>query len=274
MLNTSLMDDTFRNLRDYIFDLSGIYISDNKKYLIENRLATILTENKLNSFEEYLKLIRVSNNGNAHSRLIDAITTNETYFFREPEQLNILINEILPKISNQKSDHYNIRIWSSACSSGEEPYTISMMMKEKSLNLSKYEIYASDISGGVLSSAEKGEYSSYSIRNVPESYLKKYFTVNGNSFCLDSLIKESIIFKKINLIDSINVNMIRGVDVILCRNMLIYFNTKSKQKVISHLYDCLNPGGYLFIGSSESLHNVTRAFRPNVFNKVIVYKKV
>jgi len=270
MLNIPLMDDTFRNLRDYIFDLCGIYISDNKKYLIENRLAKILTENKLSSFEEYLKLIKVSNNGNDHSRLIDAITTNETYFFREPEQLNILINEILPKISNQKSEHDNIRIWSSACSSGEEPYTISMMLKKKSFNLSRYQIYGSDISEGVLSSAKKGEYSSYSVRNIPEAYLKKYFTSNGNSFVLDSSIKESITFKRINVIDINNIKLIRGIDVIFCRNMLIYFNTKSKQKVISHLYDCLNPGGYLFVGSSESLHNVTRAFRPNIINKVVV----
>lgn len=273
MLNIPLMDDTFRNLRDYIFDLCGIYISDNKKYLIENRLAKILTENNLNSFEEYLKFIKIGKNGNDHSRLIDAITTNETYFFREPDQLNIFINEILPKISNQKPESHNIRIWSSACSSGEEPYTISMMLKEKSLDLSKYEIYGSDISEGVLSSAEKGEYSSYSVRNVPEAYMKKYFTSNGNYSSLDSSIKESIIFKRINLIDIKNISQIRGVDVIFCRNMLIYFNTKSKQRVISHLYDCLNPGGYLFIGASESLHNVTRAFRPSVINKVIIYKK-
>ena len=274
MLNIPLMDDTFRNIRDYIFDLCGIYISDNKKYLIENRLAKILTENKLNSFEEYLKFIKICKNGNNHSRLIDAITTNETYFFREPDQLNIFISEILPKISNQKPEHQNIRIWSSACSSGEEPYTISMMLKEKLLDLSKYEIYGSDISEGVLSSAAKGVYSSYSVRNVPEAYLKKYFTSNGDCSILDSSIKKSIIFKRINLIDSKNINLIRGVDVIFCRNMLIYFNIKSKQKVISHLYDCLNPGGYLFVGASESLHNVTRAFRPSVINKVIIYKKV
>lgn len=273
MLNIPLMDDTFRNLRDYIFDLCGIYISDNKKYLIENRLAKILTENNLKSFEEYLKFIKIGKNGNDHSRLIDAITTNETYFFREPEQLNILINEILPKISNQKSGNQNIRIWSSACSSGEEPYTISMMLKEKLFNMSKYEIYGSDISEGVLSSAKKGEYSSYSIRNVPEAYMKKYFTGNGNSSNLNPSIRESIIFKRINLIDSNNISQIMGVDVIFCRNVLIYFNTKSKQRVISHLYDCLNPGGYLFIGASESLHNVTRAFRPSVINKVIIYKK-
>jgi chemotaxis protein methyltransferase CheR len=148
------------------------------------------------------------------------------------------------------------------------------MLKEKSLDLSKYEIYASDISKGVLLSAEKGVYSSYSIRNVPEAYLKKYFTGNGDCSILDSSIKKSIIFRRINLIDSKNINLVRGVDVIFCRNMLIYFNAKSKQKVISHLYDCLNPGGYLFIGASESLHNVTRAFRPSVINKVIIYKKV
>jgi chemotaxis protein methyltransferase CheR len=274
MLNIPLSDQTFRDLRDYIYQKSGIYITDTKKYLIENRLSRILQEKKLGSFEEYLKLIKVASNGNELSRLYDAVTTNETYFFREPDHFNVLANEILPKVLSQKKGSKTIRIWSAACSSGEEAYTISMFLMEKYLNSQHFEIYASDISEAVLHSAKKAVYNSYSIRNIPEPYLKKYFSNSGQSYTLDSSVKNNVKFTNLNLLNDNKLKTFRGMDVIFCRNVLIYFDTKAKQKVVSNLYDNLNPGGYLFIGSSESLHNVTRALRPNVINKVITYQKV
>jgi chemotaxis protein methyltransferase CheR len=274
MLKIPLSDPTFINLRDYIYQKSGIYISDTKKYLIENRLSRILQEKKLGSFEDYLNLIQVASNGNELSRLYDAVTTNETYFFREPDQFDVLVNEVLPKVLSQKKGSKTIKIWCAACSTGEEAYTISMFLMEKYLNSQHFEIYASDISEAVLQSAKKAIYNSYSIRNIPESYLKKYFSNSGQSYTLDSSVKNTVNFTNLNLINDSKLKMFRGMDVIFCRNVLIYFDTKAKQKVVSNLYDNLNPGGYLFIGSSESLHNVTRALRPSVVNKVITYQKV
>ncbi len=274
MLKIPLSDPTFKNLRDYIYQKSGIYITDTKKYLIENRLSRILQEKKLGSFEDYLKLIQVTSNGNELSRLFDAVTTNETYFFREPDQFDVLVNEVLPKVLSQKKGPKTIKIWSAACSTGEEAYTISMFLMEKYLNSQHFEIYASDISEAVLLSAKKAIYNSYSTRNIPELYLKKYFSNSGQAYTLDSSVKDTVKFTNVNLLNDSKLKMFSGMDVIFCRNVLIYFDTKAKQKVVSNLYDNLNPGGYLFIGSSESLHNVTRALRPSVVNKVIIYQKV
>ena len=273
MLNIPLSEPTFKSLRDYIYEKSGIYINDTKKYLIENRLSRIIQEKKLKSFEEYLELIQFSANGNELSRLFDAITTNETYFFREPQQLSIFSERIFPDIMKQKKDASSIKIWSAACSSGEEPYTLSMLLMEKHVVPNQFKIYASDLSNGVLDTARKAVYTSYSVRNIPEPYLKKYFSSNGQSHSLHASVKNTVKFMEVNLIDNRSMKSLRGIDIIFCRNVLIYFDARAKQKVVSHLYDRLNPGGYLFIGSSESLHNVTRALRPCVINKVIMYQK-
>ncbi len=274
MLSIPLVDATFRDLRDYIYDKSGIYIADTKKYLIENRLSRILQEKKLKSFEDYLTLIKISSNGNELSRLFDAVTTNETYYFREPQQLDVFIDKVIPAVMSKKKPGQKLKIWSAACSSGEEPYTLSMMLMEKMIPSTRFEIYASDLSEGVLSSAQKAIYNSYSTRNLTDIHLRKYFSACGQSHSLNDTVKSTVKFSKINLIDDRNLKTLRGMDIIFCRNVLIYFDGKAKQKVVSNLYDNLNPGGYLFIGSSESLHNVTRAFRPSVSNKVIMYQKV
>lgn len=273
-MNISLADPTFKYLRDYIYERSGIYISDTKKYLIETRLARILQENRFNNFEDYLQFMRFRSNGKDINRLLDAVTTNETYFFREMEQFNVLISGIVPYLLEQKKDLKNVKIWSAACSTGEEPYTISMMLVEKLKRQEYFEIYASDISEKALSSAKEAVYSSYSVRNTPESYLMKYFSNSGQSYALDSSVKKHVRFMNVNLIDENKTRAFRGMDVIFCRNVLIYFDVKAKQKAVSNLYNSLNPGGYLFVGTSESLHNVTRAFRPHIINKVVTYQKV
>lgn len=274
MLTVPLADSTFKELRDFIYEKCGIYIADTKKYLIENRLSRILQEKNLTAFEDYLKIIKFSVNGSELSRLFDAVTTNETYFYREPDQLNIFVNSIFENIRTQKSASAPVKIWSAACSSGEEPYTLSIMLSEKGYRQGKFDLYGSDISDAVLQSAKTAIYNSYSVRNVPPQQISKYFMSNGQSYSLNPSIKDSVKFMKINLFDEKNIRTMRNTDIIFCRNVLIYFDVKSKQKVASHLYDCLNPGGYLFIGASESLHNITRAFRPIIFNKVIAYQKV
>ncbi len=274
MLNTTLPDSTFKQLRDYIYKNSGIFISDTKKYLIENRLARIMQEKNLKSYEDYLHLIKYIKDGTEDNRLFDAITTNETYFFRDTQQLSVFIDSIVSRVLEQKTGSKNIKIWSAACSTGEEPYTISMMFMENNLNPGHIEIYASDISEGVLNSAKKAVYNSYSVRNVPEPYLKRYFSNSEQTYVLSHSVKKTVKFMKINLIDEKKMRLLRGIDVLFCRNVLIYFDEKAKQKVVSYLYNNLNPGGFLFIGTSESLHNVTRVFRPIVINGVIVYQKV
>lgn len=272
MLNGSLYDDTFKDLRDYIYDHSGIYINDNKKYLIENRLSRIIQEYRLTSYEDYLHRIKNRGNGVDLNRLMDAVTTNETYFFREPQQFEMIVKQLVPEIL-KKNNRPKVKIWSMACSTGEEPYTISMMLMENKINVRNIEIYGSDISEAVLSSARRARYNSYAIRNVPDQYLNKYFTTDGKTYALNSSVKNSVDFRNINVIDDKKMRYVKDIDIILCRNVLIYFDIKAKQKAVSEIYDSLIPGGYLFLGTSESLHSVTRAFRPSVNNRVITYIK-
>ena len=270
-MNLLLHDATFKQIRDFIYDKSGIFIPDSKKYLVEKKLVARIQERNLGGFDDYFNFVRYNTNVDELGKLFDAITTNETYFFREPQQLDVFADTIAPGIVQPKAVK-DLRLWSAACSTGEEPYTLSLLLTEKRI-CSRSELIASDISNEVLESAKKGAYGSYSMRNVPEGYLKKYFKSTGWAHELDPAIRTSVKFMNMNLVDEVRMRSIREMDVIFCRNVLIYFDDKAKQKVVSHLYDSLKQGGWLFIGTSESLHSVTRAFKPVIINKVVVYQK-
>lgn len=266
-----LQDATFKQLRDFIYEKSGIYIADSKKYLLENRLIKRIQEKKLSGYEDYLYLLLYGNSADEITKLFDVVTTNETFFFREPQQLDVFIENLVPMIvKNNKTK--DVSIWSAACSTGEEPYTIAMLLLEKGYAIKK-EIIGSDISDGTLESAKRAVYNSYSLRNVPLQYLKKYFKPNGQNYELSPAVRTTVKFMNINLIDEKKMKLVTGRDVIFCRNVLIYFDEKAKKKAVSLLYDCLKPGGYLIIGLSESLHNITRAFKPVVINRVVVYQR-
>lgn len=267
----ALQDNTFKQLRDFIYEKSGIYIADSKKYLLENRLTKRIQEKKLGGYEDYLYLLLYGNVSDELTKLFDTVTTNETFFFRESQQLDVFIDHIVPAII-KKQGSKDISIWSAACSTGEEPYTLSMLLVEKGYIVKK-EIVGSDISDGTLESAKKAIYNSYSIRNIPTQYLKKYFKPNGQNYELSPAVKNTVKFMNINLIDERKMKLVSGRDVIFCRNVLIYFDDKAKKKAVSLLYDSLKPGGYLIIGLSESLHSVTRALKPVVINKVVVYQR-
>lgn len=272
-MNVVLRDSTFSQLCEIIYARTGIFIPSTKKYLVENRLIKVIEDYNLKGFDEFLYTIKFSANGREGERLIDAITTNETFFFREPQQLDVLVDNVVPRVLQEKKSSRDVRIWSAACSSGEEPYTISMLMRERRPGM-KAEITGSDISGKVLEAARRGIYSSYSVRNVPTPFLDRYFRGADADFELSPVVRSTVSFRKINLVDERQIAEMRNLDVIFCRNVLIYFDDRAKQKSVSLLYDSLRPGGFLFIGSSESLHNVTRAFRPFTLNKVVVYEKV
>jgi chemotaxis protein methyltransferase CheR len=272
-----LSDETFRQIRDFIYEKCGIFIPDNKKYFIENRLGKKIQEKNLKSYEDYLYILKFSGDKKEHNTLFDLVTTNETFFFREPQQIDVFNGEVLTKViaENSKAGRKDIRIWSAASSTGEEPYTLGMVLLENPGTAGfRKEILASDISDSVLTSAKSAVYGSYSIRNVSEHYMKKYFTNSNQQYQLAASVKSMVKFMNVNLIDDKDTKSFRGLDVVFCRNVLIYFDEKAKQKVVSALYDSLRPNGYLFIGTSESLHNITRAFKPTVINKVIVYQKV
>lgn len=277
--NIKLSTEAFKQVRDFIYEKSGMYFPDNKAYLIESRLAPRVEEKGCASFEDYLLMLkRDPSSGKELSTLFDTITINETSFFRDIEQLDTVLNSTLLELVDEKKKKGDrkLRIWSAASSSGEEPYTIAMYLLEKQASLAGWdlEVLGSDISEAVLTAARRGVYGTYAVKTTPEKYMKRFISSNGDgTYSVKPEVKQLVRFANINLYDHQKIKMMKGMDIILCRNVLIYFDEVSKRKVVSDLYDCLNPGGYFVIGRSESLHNVSRAFRPVSKDKVVLYKK-
>jgi len=274
----TLTDEAFRELRDIIYKTSGIYYTESKKYLLESRILKRIQALKLNSLYDYVNFIKNPANRGELKNLFDAITINETYFFRAEQQFDSLEKIIIPELIKNKAGTPNptIRIWSAACSTGEEPYTIAMIVLEKIKPLYpnvQFQILGSDISNQVLEVARNGVYKDYSVRNMPELYLKKYFISKDGLFYLKDDVKRLVRFSNINLFDATQVRMVSNCDIIFCANVLIYFDIPAKQKVVSYLYDALNVGGYLFVGYSESLHGISKAFKLVHLPKAIAYKK-
>lgn len=269
----------FQTFRKFIYDNSGIYFQDNKKYLLESRLQRRLNFLGLRSFEEYFDYITKGASSYSEKKYFyEVITINETYFFRNQPQLDALASQILPELINKKAalGKNKLRIWSAASSSGEEAYSIAMvfqdLVKPKYPNF-ELEIVGTDISNSIVETAAGGVYKEYSIRNTPPYYLKKYFKTNGGLYEVSPEIKKMAGFKLLNLYDDVNMKTMLNFDVIFCANVLIYFDVASKTKVVSHLYNSLNRGGYLFIGYSETLQGISRAFNLVSFPKTVGYKK-
>lgn len=272
-----LSASSFEEWRKYIYDLCGIYFQDNKKYLLESRLQKRIKHLNIDSFEKYLNYLKTNvKREEEKKQLFEAITINETYFFRNQPQLDALITSIIPELLENNNLSKKIRIWSAASSSGEEAYSVAMILNE--LILPKYpnlkvEIIGTDINYAVIETAQKGIFKEYSVRNTPAIYLKKYFDKVDNSYVINSKIKEMVSFKLLNLYDDFAIRMMGKSDIIFCANVLIYFDQESKIKVVNNLYNNLNQNGYLFIGYSETLHGISKAFKLVSFPKTIGYKK-
>lgn len=279
MVDRKLGQDEFKEMRDYIYIKSGMYFPDSKKYLIDSRVTSRMEELSLDSLDAYLYYLKYDPKKEAElTKLLDEVTINETSFFRNMPQIDALKNIVLPNIIESKKEAgiKNINIWSAACSSGEEPYTIAIILKEVlgySINTWNINLLATDINTEVLEKAKKGVYTRNSLRNTPDDIKKKYFTENKDNFIISSEIKDRINFQRLNLVDRMKTRLIRSQDIIFCRNVLIYFDLESKKRVVSSLYNSLANNGHLFIGHSESLHGVSSAFKLMHLKGCMVYKK-
>lgn len=272
----ALLDmDTFKQLRDLIYEQTGIRFQENKKYLLESRLQPRLRARRCGSFMEYLKFLKFDSYRDAEfAELYTVITTNETYFFRDDAQLDTFMTVIIPAVMKQNSETRQLRIWSAACSTGDEPYTLALLLRDYApLANWSIDILATDISENVLDVARKGVYRAHSLRKVPPSFLAKYFTSGADEFTIAPHVKTLVRFMNLNLYDRQRLKLIRGVDVILCRNCLIYFDHKAKDQIIADLRDALRPHGYLIIGFSETLHDHSGSFQAVHAGRSVVYEK-
>jgi chemotaxis protein methyltransferase CheR len=274
-----LSDETFILLRDFIYARTGIFFPEKKKYLIEGRLAKRLQHLNIPSFEEYLHMLKYDQlHQNEFEFLCNTITINETSFFRNEPQINAFQQKLAVEILENKkaAGIETLRIWSAACSSGEEPYTLAMLyleyLKPRFPNL-RIEIVGTDINTAVLDLARKAEYSHYAIRSLPSLYVDKYFDNHNGLYRLRTDVKELVKFEYLNLIDRQKMRLMKRFDFIFCANVLIYFNEKAKIQVVGDIFNSLNRGGYLLIGSSEMLHRISTAFKLVSIPKATAYKK-
>ena len=276
-----MSDEDFRSLRDFINRYCGIYFDQPSKFLLERRLSHQLRHHRIRNFRDYYLFLKYDPRREEElNTLAEILTTNETYFFREDYQLKALTDEIIPEILEaQKSNllsgpDKNLRIWSAGCSSGEEPYTLAMLTHEQpGLKNWQIEIFASDISNRVLTLARKAVYRESSFRATPEIYRRRYFEPVEDGFRVRDEIRRLVTFGHLNLLDEERIKMLKRQDIIMCRNVIIYFDKESRRRVIRSFFERLRPGGFLLLGHSESLMNLSTDFILRHFQNDMVYQK-
>ncbi len=275
----TLSQEDFVAVRDFIYEKAGIWFADNKKYLIESRLTKRMNELGITSYKDYFYRVKYDTSNKEFDALMNVVTTNETSFFRNPPQLKAFSDEVLPQMLKEKSENKaggkKIKIWSAGCSTGEEPYTLSIILMEKLKPLTSWniEIIANDISQNVLYAARKGIYHELSLRTTEQAIKDRYFIPEGNKYRIKDEVKRLVKFNHVNLNDSRQVGSITDCDFIFCRNVMIYFSDDIKRSLIKQFYKSLRPGGYMFIGHSESLHGISKSFKLEYFKSALVYKK-
>jgi chemotaxis protein methyltransferase CheR len=270
-----LEEDVFRLLRELIKDFCGIYFDDDMRYLLEKRLSRRVKYHHFNTFRDYFRYLLYDRNRDEElASIVDILTVNETYFFREQNQLKAFSEEVLPELKAANREKKRLRIWSAGCSTGEEPYTIAMLILEKGLLHNwNIEIVGSDINQRVLQIARSGAYRKNSFRTTDQHFLRKYFREEESLFRISDTVKQSVNFNHLNLLDPCKIKLIGAVDVIFCRNVLIYFDHASRKKVIEMFHDRLVEGGYLLLGHAESLINLSTAFTLRHYKYDMVYQK-
>jgi len=270
-----LEEEVFRLIRDFVKDYCGIYFDDDSRYLLEKRLSRRVRTLHFSNFREYYRyLLYHKNREEELTSIIDIITVNETYFFREQNQLKTFSEEILPELKDINKDKKRLRVWSAGCSTGEEPYTIAILVLEKGyFHNWNIEIFGSDINQRVLQAARSGIYRKNSFRATEPYFLRKYFREEDNISKISDNVKKYVNFSHLNLLDPFKVKLVGTVDVIFCRNVLIYFDYPSRKKVIDMFYERLADGGYLLLGHAESLINISTAFSLRHFKYDMVYQK-
>lgn len=274
-----ISDEEFLQLRDFIYQQCGIYIAENRKYLIENRLTNRIKELNLKSFGEYYQFLKYDPNKRTElNKLFEVVTTNETSFYRNPPQLQVFQDYVVKTVIEEaRKGTKRIRIWSAGCSTGEEPYTLAIILHEvlkSEIGSWDIKITANDLSEAVLASARRGVYSDYALRTTPKEIIDRYFIKEGSQFKVDPKLKQLVSFGQINLSDRMQLKRVERSQIVFCRNVIIYFDDEMKKQVISSYYDNLLPGGFLLIGHSESLHNISRTFKPEHHTGAIIYRKL
>jgi len=273
-----MSEANFNKLTGIIYERSGIHFPENKKYVLESRLARRLEELDFDTFDQYLMFLTVGPyRDDEFQEMFNRITINETSFFRNEPQLDYFEKIILPQLLEARRATRRLRIWSAACSTGEEPYTLAIQLhRSMGVRLKEWtvEILGTDISEKVLSAAMVGRYASYSIRSMNPLVLKRYFNEVNNWYEIDPEVKRMVHFEKLNFRDTTAAKRFGKWDVIFCRNVLIYFDDAMRTNCVKLFHEQLADDGTLFIGHSESLRSLKAPFEPLAAPQAFAYKKL
>lgn len=272
----NISQDEIKQLAKYIYDISGIHIELSKAYLLETRLGRLLHTENCSSYSEFYNMAKRDLSKRIEKQIIDAITTNETLFFRDTGPFELLKHKILPEVIDKRTSKVSggkIRIWSSACSTGQEVFSIAIVLREllgvnHCLNI---QLLGTDLSDAAIKQASYGVYNRFEIeRGLPRERLQKYFTSCGADWKINDEIRSMATFRKMNLMQSFS--GLGKFDVIFCRNVAIYFMFEDRKILFNKIADALEPDGYLVIGSTESLTGVCPRFVPKRHLKSIFYQ--
>lgn len=262
---------------DFFYKKTGISMDASRRYFIDRRLEDRMVASECGSFREYLSLVKFQPGGGEMQALINEMTVNETYFFREDYQFACLTRHMLDEIADRKDPRKDrIRIWSVPCSTGEEPYSIAISILENWPRASAFdiEIIASDIDTRALAKARQGIYQARALHRVPDKVRQTYFhEVDRDTWQVVEDLRESIDFTLLNVSSPTQMARMRDIDIIFCRNLLIYFDDLSRRQTAEHFFDALNPGGFIALGHSESMSRISNIFLPRKFPEALVHQR-
>lgn len=265
-----ISDEQFRKLTIFIKNVAGIELKE-KRVLVTTRLESFAAKNSIVNIDEYLDKACTGNSKESET-LINILTTNHTFFWREEQHFLYLLNKVLPELKVKCLKDKDIRIWCSASSTGEEPYTLAIVLAEFfGIEHMSWDttVLATDISTEVLKIASKGMYPSESIRNLPKPWQQRYFNINDDVAYVKDNIRNQVLFRRFNLMDQFPFK--KKLDVVFCRNVLIYFDDNTRKRIVEKIADNLKQGGYLFIGTTESVNRLSDRLEyvaPSVYKKV------
>lgn len=272
---TSISATDFDYIRELVRRESAIVLDNGKEYLAEARLQPLLRRNQLESFEDLVQLLKGDRSGNLHEAVVDALTTNETSFFRDGHPWESLKQGVLPDLIERRAANQSLTVWCAASSSGQEPYTLAMLLREAFPEIVaswRIRIMATDISDTMLERAQEGMYSQLEVnRGLPAPLLLRYFTRAGLEWQLNKEVRSMVSFSKLNLAADLWPQL-PPVDLVFIRNVLIYFDESTKRAILERAHHHLRPDGYLFLGSSETTFNLTDLYARRQIDRTICYQ--
>lgn len=269
-------DEEFNRFCEFIYRRTGLAYGESKRYFIDRRILDRVEQTGASSVQSYLGLLRFDTSGRELEEIVNSLTVNETYFWREDHQFACLARSILPEVVGRRRPGRPVRIWSLPCSTGEEPYSIAIWLLENwpEVDSHQIEIFASDIDTNALTAAQRGVYDARSVQKLPARVLDRYFQrLPENRWQIVDSLRDSIEFTRINASDKAQMATMADIDVIFCRNMLIYFDDVSRREVAASLFDCLRPGGFVCLGHSESMSRISPLFDVRRYPDAIVYQR-